>query len=556
MALITIVTGALVYGGTSAFFSDTETSAANTFTAGAIDLKIDNSSYYNGLRSEATSWELVDLTVEKFFNFLDLKPDDYGEDTISFHVDTNDAYLCANVTLTSNDDNGINEPESEVDDTDGAGNGELAGLVNFLWWADDGDNVLETGEEVINQGNFGQLGVGNSYPLTLADSDENIWSENAGPVDGDTTYYIGKAWCFGTITPNALTQDNSATTRNPSLNNDGVNGAGQPEDGGFSCDGTALGNESQTDTLTADVTFEAVQARHNDEFQCPEPDLGPRTTLTLVKQVLDGEDPASAFTLFAEGPTDFSGAAGSPAVTGIDVLPGSYDLSETGPGGYAASNWSCVGGTQNDGNTVTLAEGEQVTCTISNFITCTDPTVRYADSVVSFDQGVRHNGSAILPDRTDPLDVLNAPQHPLGAPFDSPVVAGSFYSLGFDEGTDDGTPDEGGKIVIEFTNNYLVDGPGNDLKMWEVTGGTSYPVERIKVEVSQDNSNWFVVTTDAQRDQEADLALSGLSWARYVRVTDTSVRSEFNAFPDADGYDLDAFSALTCANRTVVQQPS
>lgn len=553
LALITIVVGALAYGGTNAFFSDTETSEANTFTAGAVDLQIDNESYYNGLFNEDTSWELVDLTMEKFFNFLDLKPDDYGEDTISLHVNDNDAYLCANVTLTSNDDNGCTEPEGEGDATcgdPGPDEGELAGLVEFLWWADDGDNVLESDEEVISNGNFGELGVGNSYPLALADSDENIWGED-GPVVGGSTMYIGKAWCFGTIEASAIAQDGETDAMSPAGDNNDNQEAGEPEDGGISCNGSTLDNQSQTDSLTADVTFTAVQARHNDDYQCAEPDLGPRTTLTLVKQVLDGQDPVSAFTLSADGATDFSGAAGSPAVTSVDVEPGAYDLSETGPGGYAASNWSCVGGTQNDGNTVTIAEGQNVTCTISNFITCTDPAVRYADSVVSFDQGVRHNNTAINADRTDPNDVLNAPQHPLGLPFDSPVVAGSFYSLGFDEGTD-GTPNEGGKIVIQFTNNYLVDGPGNDLKMWEVTGGTSYPVERIKVEVSQDGSSWFVVTTDAQRDQEADLALSGLTWARYVRVTDTSIRTDFNAFPDADGYDLDGFSALTCGNRTLV----
>ena len=139
-----VALGAMIAGGTGAFFSDTESSLGNTFTAGAIDLKIDNTSYYNGVFSTSTSWSLKDLTIEKFFNFLDLKPGDRGEDTISLHVDTNDAYLCANVKLTSNDENGCNEPEGLVDgtcggtDPVGAGLGELASNVNFLWWADDG----------------------------------------------------------------------------------------------------------------------------------------------------------------------------------------------------------------------------------------------------------------------------------------------------------------------------------------------------------------------------------------------------------------------------------
>ena len=36
---------AVVLGATTAFYSDTETSTGNTFTAGAIDLTVDNESY-------------------------------------------------------------------------------------------------------------------------------------------------------------------------------------------------------------------------------------------------------------------------------------------------------------------------------------------------------------------------------------------------------------------------------------------------------------------------------------------------------------------------------
>ena len=88
------VVAAIVVGGTIAYFSDTETSTGNTFTAGAIDLTIDNESYYNGVRSEGTSWQLADLIDQLFFNFSDLKPGDWGEDTVSIHVDNNDAWAC------------------------------------------------------------------------------------------------------------------------------------------------------------------------------------------------------------------------------------------------------------------------------------------------------------------------------------------------------------------------------------------------------------------------------------------------------------------------------
>ena len=548
LALIAVVVGTLTYGATNAFFSDSETSTANVFTAGAIDLKVDNESYYNGVLHASTTWEQTDLTIEKFFDFLDLKPADYGEDTISLHIETNDAYLCANVTLTSNDDNGINEPESAVDQTDGAGNGELASLVNFLWWADDGDNVLEDDETVITQGNFGELGVGNSYQLTLAAVDENIWTGAGGFVLGNETLYIGKAWCFGSIAAAPLAQDGGDQGRSPAGQNGGTATPGEPEDGGITCDGTLLGNESQTDSLTADVSFVAVQARHNENFQCESPQE-PRTTLTLIKSVLGGESTSTAWTLSATGNTNISGVSGSASVTNAIVLPGSYDLSETnGPTNYTALNWSCVGGNQTDGNTVNITEGQNVTCTITNYLACT-PQQRYADTVTDVTQGVRKNGTAIDANRSDATKVLGAPQSS-GTPFDNPVapLIGQFFSLGFNASTSVNIG--GGSITVAFNNNYIVDGPGNDLRMWEITGGTSYPVEKLKIEVSQDGSTWFEVASSLDRDAEADLADSGLTWARYVRLTDVSDRSQFEA--TADGYDLDAFSALNCADRTVI----
>lgn len=472
--------GALAVGGTSAFFSDTESSIGNVFTAGEIDLLVDNESYYNGNvcapdvndldtdqntveylwqgvadfpiagTSCDTSWDLDNLndgevTAHRFFNFNDVKPDDEGEDTISLHVQ-NEAWMCMDVTLTSNDDNSSNEPElldgDVQDDANNDWDGELAQNLQMYWWADDGDNVLEDDEVGVNS-----LGISGGikslldlapqngvFAVALADSQNNVWG-TPGPIPVGTSY-IAKAWCFGTLSLNPVT---AGAGDNPSVAS------------GVLCDGTNIPNVNrvQTDGATLDVEFRAVQARNNPNFRCEPPPV---------------------------------------------------------------------------------------------FEACENPALAYADSVVSFDQGLRKNNTAVALDRSDPLDVLGAPQS-TGTPFDNPVVAGSFFSLGFDEGTD-GTPLEGGKIVVEFTDNVIVDGPGNDLRMWEVTGGTSYPVERLKIEVSQDGSTWFEVPPSVDRDAEADLAASGLAWAKFVRLTDVSVEAEFE--DTADGYDLDAFSALRC----------
>src|SRR3990167_1464422 len=87
LGLLIIVIGTIsILRLTSAFFSDTETSSGNTLTAGELDLKIDNTSYYNQASNSATTWPSDNLPGHLFFDFNDLKPGDRGEDTISLLV--------------------------------------------------------------------------------------------------------------------------------------------------------------------------------------------------------------------------------------------------------------------------------------------------------------------------------------------------------------------------------------------------------------------------------------------------------------------------------------
>lgn len=267
----------LAFGASRAFFSDTEKSLGNTLQAGAIDLKIDNTSYYNGATSSATSWVLKDLTPnDLFFNFTDIKPGDLGEDTVSLHVDTNDAWVCANIDITKNDDVSSTEPELLDGDTqENTGDnfdGELAQNLNFVFWSDDGDNVLESGEEVLTQGPassiFGEV------TWTIADSLTNntLNGVSGEPLAGNTTYYIGKAWCFGNLTLTPLVQDGVGDARTPI----------GPEGPGLSCNGSLLNNITQSDLLMGDISFSAVQSRNNPNFLCSgeQPSGTPTPTVT------------------------------------------------------------------------------------------------------------------------------------------------------------------------------------------------------------------------------------------------------------------------------------
>jgi|GEM_PF-3914131 len=267
LGIITLVL-ALGFAGARSYFSDEERSTGNVLSAGAIDLLIDNHSWYYGPdaqgivriheRSDLT-WEPTNLDGHLFFNFYDLKPGDWGEDTVSIRVDNNDAWACVDLYITRNDDMSSTEPELDAGDAQenpqDIWDGELAQELNFFFWIDDGDNVFEgenDHERILISGPASAALTGLHY--TLVDSKVNNVGLQEGPLVGGQTYYIGKFWCYGDASPLTLSNESS----NP----------GQRGTSGFECSGAQVGNKSQTDEVMADIAFYAVQARHNNDFVC------------------------------------------------------------------------------------------------------------------------------------------------------------------------------------------------------------------------------------------------------------------------------------------------
>ena len=270
-----VFVGALVVGGTGAFFSDTETSTGNVFTAGAIDLKVDSEQHYNGnvcVNIGSTtknyvwqgnapypvagtacdgSWTQTDLGItNKFFNFGDVKPGDEGENTISLHIDSNPAWACADVAITSNDDVSTVDPETDAGDAVNSSStfdGELAQNIEFTAWLDNastsgavvGDNIHQAGEVLFfSPGPASTVLAGGT--LTLADGGTGT------PLPGGSTSYVGVAWCAGDMT--------AATGVGP-----------------IGCNGATMGNVAQTDSMTANLTFRVEQSRNNAAFRCTPP---------------------------------------------------------------------------------------------------------------------------------------------------------------------------------------------------------------------------------------------------------------------------------------------
>jgi|GEM_PF-6040829 len=211
-----------------------------TFATNGINLTVDSEASYNGAFYPSGTWSLKNLVpgVDKFFNFDDIKPGDQGENTISLHLDT-PGWLCLNFTNLTQNENGINEPESH-EDANGLSEGELAQGLEFFGWVDDGDNIFELGERPL----FGTTTQSASVVLndtTYAIAD----AANGSACLEDETCYFGVYWCAGNLTVDVDT----AT---------------------LTCDGTVLGNEAQTDMMSVDLSLTAYPANQYPGFICGE----------------------------------------------------------------------------------------------------------------------------------------------------------------------------------------------------------------------------------------------------------------------------------------------
>ncbi len=145
--------------------------------------------------------------------------------------------------------------------------------------------------------------------------------------------------------------------------------------------------------------------------------------------------------------------------------------------------------------------------------------------VVCFQQGLRHNGSQVPADRSNPANAEVAQKSDVSG-------AVNFFSLGFL-----------GSITLK-SSCAVNNGPGNDIKIWETTFGPQ-PVnansERARVYASQDGI-LFTYLGLATYDGSFDLG-AGLPWAQYFRIVDATVDFPSNS-AIADAYDVDGIEVL------------
>jgi hypothetical protein len=205
---------------------------------GSLELLIDSTSIYNGVLQPQLSWQLKDLKpgVDHFFQFNDIKPGDQGTTTISVHVKKNAAWVCLDFLNLKDMENGRNEPEGIVDANN---TGELSKELEFFAWRDDGDKHFEIGEQPL----FGATGDQSAIKVLKGQSYALADSIHKPAYQPNQTKYIGIAWCAGNLSVNVATAQ-------------------------VSCDGKAMGNEAQTDSMSLDVSIRAVAADQQSKFTC------------------------------------------------------------------------------------------------------------------------------------------------------------------------------------------------------------------------------------------------------------------------------------------------
>lgn len=133
------ITSVLAIGATTAYFSDTETSSANTFTAGTLDLKVNGG----------------DTNVS--YTFSNLHPGYQPNMSYRLKNDgTINGYLNIKDIVVRSSENGCTEPESSSGDStcgSGVNEGELSTVLNLRLMHDANCNGWrEAGEQILFEG--------------------------------------------------------------------------------------------------------------------------------------------------------------------------------------------------------------------------------------------------------------------------------------------------------------------------------------------------------------------------------------------------------------------
>ncbi len=229
LSAITVFTAlVLTVGATVSFYSDRETAESNVFVAGSIDLAVESvEQTYCEFGEGCSSLGNPDPGSQHFFDFKNIKAGDWGKNIIRLDVSENDSWGCFTLDNFSDLENGVQEPEEGDDDS----TGELSRYLTVYAWHDNNENGIPDEAEHW----YGPVLIKDLKYLAIFDS------ETGEHLTAHTPEFVGFVWCAGY------------------LSWDGTS---------FDCDPAGMGNDTQSDVLTADLTAYAEQKRNNPDFFC------------------------------------------------------------------------------------------------------------------------------------------------------------------------------------------------------------------------------------------------------------------------------------------------
>ena len=247
------VAGAGAGVGTSALFSDTESFEDNTLTAGELNLIVDYGTSVDSTNASAAidggqaNNGTIDGDVSAEYVLGDVKPGDGGFLAFCPKVVDNPAWLWAGSNGLTDSENGLTEPEGEVDSTGGDpgdGNGELSENIQVTV-----SYCEYTGGDEDDRGNpenydtIRELNNPDDYTLAdlilelqtgfLLDGDDATSGTQAYPASGNSGDQAGPCLCIDWEIP------------------------------------MDVGNEIQSDSVEFDIAFAAEQERNNPDPQTP-----------------------------------------------------------------------------------------------------------------------------------------------------------------------------------------------------------------------------------------------------------------------------------------------
>lgn len=120
----------------------------------------------------------------------------------------------------------------------------------------------------------------------------------------------------------------------------------------------------------------------------------------------------------------------------------------------------------------------------------------------------------------------------------------AWQSTGYPDGW--GTPIGSGGVLVTAFPAPAPDGPGDDIRVYELGLAAGAVDENYRVEASRDAISWAVLGVVAGGTADFDLASASLSEAMYVRIHDLAPIEDSTEVPNI-GADIDAIAALHCA---------